>query len=82
MTAPAPSKRARSARALDLVHGRGGGRRLPRLSDYEQDLAFKAAAAEGRIVRAHCLCESWWLAPCDVGSTCGACGTPMEKERS
>ena len=78
MTAPAPSKRAKSTSARDLRYGRQGGRWAPLQSDREQAAAFKEAAAEGRIVRAHCACESWWLAPRDAGTACGNCGTTME----
>ncbi|MCA1571984.1 MAG: hypothetical protein LC798_17065 [Chloroflexi bacterium] len=76
---PPPSKRAKSAAAHDLLYGRRGGRRLPLLSDFDQDLEFKAAIAAGAVVYAECFCTAWWLAPCDVGRTCGHCGEPMER---
>lgn len=77
MTTPAPSKRAKSARALDMRYGRGGGRRLPIQTDAEAAEAFEAAVAAGDIVRCACFCTLWWLVAKDVGGPCGHCGEPM-----
>lgn len=78
-----PSKRAKSASALDLRYGRGGGRRLPIQTDAEAAEAFEAAVEVGDIVRAMCFCTFWWLVRKDVGSPCGHCGEAMVRvERS
>lgn len=81
LAAPGLSKRARSQKALDLVHGHRGGRSLPRLSDFAQDQALQAEIAKGTVVRANCTCTSWLLARCDVGKACRACGDLMVAER-
>lgn len=47
----------------------------------EEAEAFHAAIAEGRIVRAACVCTGWWLVPMQLGSPCGHCGEPMKEER-
>lgn len=77
LATPAPSKRAKSSSAMDLRYGRQGGRRLPLQSDWEQAAAFAAAVAERRVLAAACACQDWWIAPCDLGSPCEACGRPM-----
>lgn len=80
---PGPSKRAKSSSALDMRYGRGGGRRLPTQSDYEQARNFDEAVTAGQIVRAMCFCTVWWLVLKDVESPCGHCGYPMVRiERS
>lgn len=60
--------------ALDIVHGRQGGRRLPTLSAGGQALVFAAAIGSGQVVYAECLCSYWWLAPVTLGQLCDACG--------
>jgi hypothetical protein len=77
LSAPEPSKRAKSQRALDLIHGRRGGRSLPRQSDYDQALAVTVAETQGDIVRATCGCTRWLVARRDVGTRCRACDQPM-----
>ena len=63
--------------ALDIVYGRQGGRRLQPQTDREQFVSLQLAIADGRVVRAECLCSYWWLAACDVGKPCDHCGEPM-----
>lgn len=60
--------------ALDIVHGRQGGRRLPALSGKAERLVFAQAMADGQVVYAECLCSYWWLAPVTLGEPCDACG--------
>lgn len=79
---PGPSKRAKSASALDLIYGRQGGRRLPPKSDFEQAADFAHAIADGKVVVASCDCTRWWLARRDVGQRCRACDSPMLAERN
>lgn len=74
---PEPSKRAKSQAALDLVHGRKGGRNAHQLTDFEAAEALKAAVASGTVVRARCMCTWWWIARRDRGKACLACRLPM-----
>lgn len=76
-----PSKRAKSQRALDLVHGRKGGRSLPRESDYEQAVRLEAAIAQGVVVRVRCRCTRWLITARHVGDLCRACDAPMLAHR-
>ena len=46
------------------------------------DLQLQEAVAAGTVVRASCLCTSWWLAPLDLGAKCEHCGTSMKREKS
>lgn len=66
--------------AADIRHGRQGGRTLPPQAPAEQEAAFRADVAAGKIVRAHCWCESWWLIAKDVGKRCRSCDMPMLAE--
>lgn len=63
--------------AADTRYGRRGGRTLPAQTPAEQEAAWRAAIAEGRIVPASCDCTLWWLIPRQLGEVCHACKTPM-----
>lgn len=65
--------------ATDVRYGRRGGRTLAKQTQAEQEAAWQAAIAEGRIVRASCDCTLWWLIPRQLGDTCLACGGPMRQ---
>lgn len=68
--------------ALDLVWGRGGGRRLDTLTTAEEAADFDQAVADGKIVHAACGCSWWWLARRDVGQVCRGCDQPMVARRN
>lgn len=74
MARPLADKAVSRDGALDKVHGRQGGRRLPALDAEAQDVAFDQAQADGRIVYAECMCSYWWLVPAQLGDVCGHCG--------
>lgn len=57
--------------ALDLVWGRGGGRRLP--AEAPEQVARKRA----ELVRAACLCTEWDLVDQQLGELCAWCGQQM-----
>lgn len=52
--------------ALDILHGRGGGRRLP-----------AGRVLPGTILWAKCDCTWWRVVPSTVGQPCWGCGAPI-----
>lgn len=63
-------------------HGNRGGNWLPKLTPAEQAALFAAAVAEGRVVRARCLCTRWLVTPTtmrqdEMERLCTCCLAPM-----